>query len=227
MGKLKSLIAGTLLGAGGMYLGLQYHLLHADEGFLVVPRMPQQRLQDTYADVRDWDAATWTARPQLALAVTQYGRGDLISDGVKTKVLDNLRDSIAPLQQRLNEASGGWEPATTTRAPAPDEPKSQQTPPRRGYLPLAELFGINEQMLSSSSSGHSADDSSITPVLPTGVSTPKQVEILPSPGEFELLPEPDEVQLGPSAPIPGSKHSMDRRRSDATGGWQPLRVKPF
>lgn len=240
MGKLKSLMIGALLGAGGMYIGLQYHLLQAEEGFLIVPRMPQQRLQDTYADVRDWDAGTWTARPRVALAVTEDGRGDLISGGVTTKVLNNLRESIAPVRERLRETSGGWEPTTTTRVPpsggtsAPDtardrtHPPEQTAQPRRGFLPLAELFGINRPAQSwESSSTVLPENSSITPVLPAGAITPKQVELLPSPGEFEMLREPDDVQLGPSAPFPGLKHSMDRRRSDATGGWQPLTVKPF
>ena len=235
MGKLKSLLVGLLMGAGGMYAGLQYHLLQAEEGFLIVPRTPQQRLQDAYADVRDWDAGSWSSRPQLALAVTQDGRGDLISEGVKSNLLDSLRESLSPVRQELNDASQGWEPTTTTRAPSGEETRSgpvaaprEAAPPRRGFLPLAELFGIDERTLSEiSTSPILPDESTAPPVLPARSTKPKRVEILPSPGEFEILRRPDDSHLGPSAPIPGSKHSMDRRRSNADNGWQPLRVKPF
>ena len=235
MGKLRSLLVGLLMGAGGMYVGLQYHLLQADEGYLIVPRTPQQRLQDTYTDVRDWDAGAWTARPQLALAVTQHGRGDLISEGVKTNLLDSLRESLSPVQQELNKSSRGWEPTTTTRAPVGEESRPSQaaapheeSPPRRGFLPLAELFGINEQTLSEiRNTPILPNDSANTQVLPAGSTRPKPVEILPSPGEFEFLRGPQDFYGAPSAPVPGSKHSMDRRRSDAGSGWEPLSVKPF
>ena len=46
MGRFKSLMTGALLGAGGMYVGMQYHVLMAPEGMLLVPRTPQARLQD-------------------------------------------------------------------------------------------------------------------------------------------------------------------------------------
>ena len=110
MGRVKSLLAGVVLGAGGMYAGLQYHLLQADEGFLIVPRAPQQHLQDAYADVRQWDAAAWTARPRLSLAVTEHGRGDLIASGVSSGVIQELRKTFAPLQGQVGEVSHGWEP---------------------------------------------------------------------------------------------------------------------
>lgn len=240
MGKLKSFIAGSVLGAAGMYVGLQYHLLQADEGFLIVPRSPQGRIQDAYADIRTWDASTWTARPRLALAVTEHGRGDLISDGVASGVIDQLRDHLSPLHESLSETSSGWEPATTTntpvgtKAPTPEAvmPPTQETPAerppvRRGFMPLADLFGLGRGDASGSAETPAAEEADITPVMPAGVSNRKPVEILPSPREFEMLEGPPEVQLGPTAPLPGTLRHSDRRRTDASGGWEPLSVKSF
>ena len=127
MGKLKSLLTGLVLGAGGMYVGLQYHVVHAKEGLMMVQRMPQQSLQDAYADIRDWDATTWAARPRLALAVTEQGRGDLIRDGVTGNMLDGLRNSISPLRESLGTVapaagSGLWEPTNTTDASSTARP---------------------------------------------------------------------------------------------------------
>lgn len=237
MGRLKSLMAGVVLGAGGMYVGLQYHLVQADEGFVVVPRSPQQRLQDAYADVRQWDAATWTARPRLALAVTEHGRADLITGGVSSSVINVLRETFAPRQEQLGEVSQGWEPATTTSSPAPivspppvnarSVPPTQVDPPsvRRGFLPLAELFGISEKPAAVEQT-RPQDEHHVKPVMPAGVTRPRQVEILPPPAEYESLDGPDDTDLGPSAPIPGSVHGVDRRRSDADG-WEPLTVRSF
>lgn len=243
MGKLKSLITGAVLGAGGMYVGLQYHVLQAEEGFLVVPRSGQQRLQDAYADIRDWDAASWSTRPRLTLAVTDYGRSDLITEGVKSDLLDDLRESLLlpqrqPAEQsRLNDVSRGWEPSSTTSTPLPatervlspdSEPASPPVsePSRRGFLPLADLFGIGSSPPPESSTT-SPPVSDVTPVMPAGIRTPRQVEILPSPGDVEELNGPADVQLGPTAPLPGSKPQIDRRRTDAAGGWEPLTAQPF
>jgi hypothetical protein len=239
MGKLKSFVVGTLLGVGGTYFGLQYHVLQAEEGFLVVPRSPQQRIQDAYADVRDWDAASWAARPRLGLAVTEYGRGDLIAEGVRSEVFDELRETFPPLGQSLGRQSGetshGWEPASTSRSPAPTVRRpaadagqastspAESAPARRGFLPLADLFGLGRKPAPSDTP--SITPGRVPPVLPAGVTVPRQVEILPSPGHFESLGDPGGVELGPNAPIPGSNRKVDRRRSDA--GWVPLTVNSF
>jgi hypothetical protein len=237
MGRMKSLMAGVVLGAGGMYGGLQYHLLQAEEGLLIVPRSPQQRLQDAYADIRQWDAATWTARPRLALAVTQHGRGDLITVGASSSVIDELRETFAPLQTKLGEVSQGWEPATTGGNPAPvgtpPSVNAQSTLParsdppsvRRGFLPLAELFGIREKPRAVEPTPPQ-EEHHVTPVLPAGVTRPLEVELLPPPADYEDLGGPSDVQLGPAAPIPGSVRGADRRRSNADG-WQPLTVQSF
>lgn len=237
MGRFKSLLAGAVLGAGGMYAGLQYHLLQADEGFLIVPRAPQQRLQDAYADIRQWDAAAWSARPRLTLAVTEHGRGDLITSGVASGMIQELRNSFAPLQEHLGEVSHGWEPATTTTRPAPvaspppisahSHPPTKVDPPtvRRGFLPLADLFGIGEKP-AAAQERLVEPDPDVTPVMPAGVTRPLKVEILPPPAEYEALDPPDDVDLGPAAPLPGSLRGADLRRSDVEG-WQPLSVQSF
>lgn len=239
MGKFKTVMVGLILGAGGMYASLQYHLVRAEEGFLLMPRSPQQRMQDAYADIRDWNAATWMARPRLALAVTEEGRSDLISDGVSDSVINELRSTLGPSDEQLGEISQGWEPATTTSRPAsvgnPPPAVSRSRPQnngnasgtRRGFLPLAELFGLREAPNQNPQAQPRADNSGRTPVRPTGVTRPRQVELLPPPVEYEALQPPADVDLGPSVPIPGSTGRVDRRRSDASEGWQPLSGQSF
>jgi len=234
MGKFKSLITGTLLGAGSMYVGMQYHVLMAPEGFLMVPRTPQHRLQDAYADVRTWDAKAWATRPQLSLAVTEHGRTDLIGTGVTQGVLDKLRNSMAPLQEQLGEVSQGWEPADTSEIPDPivdrhrAEPVNESLPTRRGFLPLADLFGFGADK-TERNVGRSIlpENGSRIPVLPTATSAPPEVEFLPS---------PDDMDLGAPGQMPGRHRIHPRqsevddlstgRRADSQQGWEPLSLLP-
>ncbi len=66
-GKFKNVLVGVLLGAAGMYVVLQYHIVRANEGFLMVRRTPQQGLPDAYADIRQWSTGTWTAHSNVSL----------------------------------------------------------------------------------------------------------------------------------------------------------------
>ncbi|WP_417380939.1 hypothetical protein [Gimesia sp.] len=66
-----------LIGAGGMYAAFEYHIVQSREGWLFIPKS-QVGLQDTYADIRKWQATTWKSHPQLAQSLIQNGKGNLI-----------------------------------------------------------------------------------------------------------------------------------------------------
>jgi hypothetical protein len=227
MAKLKSLITGALLGAGGMFAGLQYHIVQAPEGFLMIPRTPHHRLQDAYADVRNWDAGVWAAHPQLAFAVTEHGRADLIQQGTTRGLLDRVRESLTPLQPLQEEGPLGWEPVNTSEAPSPGTATGTGTPlpsssgPKRGYLPLADLFGPLQKQKATDPANVVLPPESGEPrptstgaVLPTGSSKRPRVELLPS---------PDDVDLGEPAPLP-EQIRPDRRRTDASQSLQTTKA---
>lgn len=233
MGKLRSLVGGAILGAGGMYVGLQYHVLLAPEGFLMVPRAPQHSLKDSYADIQGWDAQAWAGHPQIARAVTAYKRADLIGEGVRNNLFEGLRETALPSEEQMSKTSSAWEPATAPVAPDPiPEGKvagaggssKAEGGPKRSFLPLAELFGFKastEQPAEAPSEGIGADQSNL--VLPTGTSSPPEVEFLPS---------PDEVDLGQPQPLPrrpGWRQSDvedSQRTADNHAVWEPLSAHP-
>lgn len=234
MGKLKSLITGALIGAGGMYVGLQYHVLMAPEGVIMVPRSPQSRLQDAYADIRTWDAKTWSARPRMSLAVTEFGRADLITEGAKQGVLDKLRNAITPAQEQLGEARSGWEPADLSDVPAPIPesqriaPAQDEAPVRKGFLPLADLFGFD-----SAKSERDVDRS----VLPEGdTRTNVRPAASTTPPEVEFLPPPDDIELGSPAEFPENLRNLPRQSdaqeilpeqsADNDEKWEPISLLP-
>jgi hypothetical protein len=226
MRKLKSCVTGLLLGAGGMYAGLQYHLLLASEGFLVVPRAPQHRLQDVFADIQDWDADTWAARPQVARAVTEHGRADLIEPQRLPGLLDKLRTFAAPDHQVLPEATGSPQHEKSTRVPAPiangkiaetDESTAESAVDQptfvRSVLPLAELFGLSLSEGNQDRTPSGADEPHTeTLVMPTG--TERSLEV-------EFLPPPDAVDLGQPEPFPGSSPLQWRQTDSHSEYGQP------
>ena len=74
---LYTLFFGFVLGAATTYSAFSYHLVRADEGLVLVPRQ-RASLSDAYADIRNWQANDWTQHLELAHALVEDGRGDLI-----------------------------------------------------------------------------------------------------------------------------------------------------
>ncbi|MCA9023600.1 MAG: hypothetical protein KDA86_00165 [Planctomycetaceae bacterium] len=234
MGKFKSLVTGALLGAGSMYVGLQYHVLMAPEGMMMVPRSPQASLQEAYVDIRTWDAKTWSARPRLSLAVTEYGRADLIAEGAKQGVLDKLRNAFTPVPEQLGEARSGWEPAEASGVPSPipdsqrTQPSEDQTPVRKGFLPLADLFrgdsgetdrGIDRSVMPESDSR--------TKVQPAAQTTPPEVEFLPPPDDIELgSPSQFPENLRNPARQTDAKEILPEQSADSQQKWEPVSLLP-
>lgn len=235
MGKTKIILGGAVLGAGAMYLGLQYHLLLTPEGMLLVPRSPQHSLRESYADVQDWDAQTWADHPRLALAVAEHGRADLIGEGVKSGMIDGLRSSLTPDRRQLGETSRGWEPIVPGGVPEPihdgkiagtQAAPRHRAAPRRGFLPLSELLGLRSGA-GPTRPAEVGGGGAATPVLPTGSARPPEVEFLPS---------PDDVDLGQPQPLPRRSNSQWRQSEVETdppqrsaaqqGGWEPLTMLP-
>ncbi|MBX3439039.1 MAG: hypothetical protein KF861_16230 [Planctomycetaceae bacterium] len=236
MGKAKLIFSGAVLGAAAMYVGLQYHVLLATEGFLLVPRAPQNSLGESYANVQQWDATTWAAHPRIALAVSEYGRADLLGEGTAAAVQNSL--PTIPARQQMGRTNAGWEPANSHAAPGPimdgkiartGAVAQDREQPRRGFLPLSELFGMKSGgQAQPNAPAQPGQRESMTPVVPTG-STRKP--------EVEFLPPPDNVELGRPQPFP--KNSNSRwRQSDAneadqaartaaeSSGWEPLSARP-
>ena len=92
---LYTVFFGFLLGAATTYSAFSYHLIRADEGLVLVPRQ-RASLTDAYADIRNWQANEWTQHLDLAQALVEDGRGDLIQSLNPGQLLnDFLQDASA------------------------------------------------------------------------------------------------------------------------------------
>ncbi len=217
MGKFKTVLTGVLLGAGGMYVALQYHLIRAEEGLLMVRRTPEQGLLDSYADIRQWSTGAWTSRSQVAAALTETGRSDLIVDQSLQQGERELRESLGSAIQGSDERPGGWEPSISSRSASGTGGSSIRTGSQsqtqdsdRKPSPWASLFGIRlPPGKSRIPAQRSGTDQKFAPVVPAARSNRPTVEILPS---------PDEVDLGRSAPLPGGKYYRYPQRT----GWEAI-----
>jgi hypothetical protein len=86
MRRFTTLILGALIGGSTVYAAFQYHLIHADQGHIVVPKT-RATLADSYVDVRDWRAADWVAHNILKEAVVAAGYRDLVVQPAKDELL--------------------------------------------------------------------------------------------------------------------------------------------
>lgn len=89
MGRLGTFIFGMAVGAGLLYGAMSYHVVHADDGLHLVPKLNAE-LQSTYVDIREFTPADWSQHPQLASALLQSDQRDLVDGAVD----DALRNGI-------------------------------------------------------------------------------------------------------------------------------------
>ena len=85
---------GLLVGGGVTYSAFTRHLVRADDGWHCVPNGGSS-LAGCYADVRSWTPADWAGHPQIARALVNAGKGDVVvrtsADGMFERIMDGDR----------------------------------------------------------------------------------------------------------------------------------------
>lgn len=105
MKNVKPFLLGCIAGCGIMFVALQYHVVQSHDGMQLVPRAPQATLGLAWVDVRDWDARTWSDRPEIARALVAHGSSDLITESVAREIADSGdpdQGTIGRLRSLLN-----------------------------------------------------------------------------------------------------------------------------
>jgi len=80
---------GMLLGGGTVFAAFRWHFVRADDGWHVVTNR-HSSIGDCYADVRDWTATEWTDHPQLATALVDAGKGDIVMQTSANGLIDRF-----------------------------------------------------------------------------------------------------------------------------------------
>jgi hypothetical protein len=130
MAAFKPFILGSLLGAAAVYVSLQYHVVHSDDGFYLVPRAPQASMGLAYADIRNMSNEEIAALPELSRAMSAQEARKLLassdspsSDGSSlldgTDLYDEARERLQSSDDwnSLNPAAIPKLPGTSPEAP--------------------------------------------------------------------------------------------------------------
>jgi hypothetical protein len=93
-------LGGILTGFVLLGLSYEYHFVMSDEGFLIVPKT-QSALKNIYVDIRNWSLKDWGEHPDVARALIQDGRSELITTGAARNTLEQL---VPPLSDNPDVA---------------------------------------------------------------------------------------------------------------------------
>lgn len=96
MSKVNSFFLGVLVGTITLYSAMTFHLVHAEDGIHVVPKI-SNGLRDTYVDIREFRAAQWHEHKHVALALINAGRDDLLKDSAMSNLQRTARDTLQSL----------------------------------------------------------------------------------------------------------------------------------
>jgi len=103
---VKPLLLGTLVGAGVVGFVDRYYTVQTDDGWAVVEREHQPSLLDSYADVRGWSTADWADKPELARALVNGGKQDVLIDGVGNGLLKDATDALGFAPEQSGAGNG-------------------------------------------------------------------------------------------------------------------------
>ena len=97
----KLVVAVILLALGGAltYYGLSHHIVQTADGMISVPKA-QLAVEDTYADIREWDLSEFEAHPALVRALAADGHGDLLPEQAARKRGDLLKGVVEDVLSR-------------------------------------------------------------------------------------------------------------------------------
>lgn len=94
MGKFYAFLLGLIAGMAVYHLGSSYHVIQAETGLHMVPKI-QQGWEDTYADVREYSPADWADHARLAAAIAASDNEPLKESALDSAV-DNALESLLP-----------------------------------------------------------------------------------------------------------------------------------
>jgi hypothetical protein len=81
MRRIWTFVTGIVVGGALIFAAMNYHVIRANDGLYVVPKIDAQ-LALTYADIRDFTVADWAKNSELAGALMNANRRDLVDNAI-------------------------------------------------------------------------------------------------------------------------------------------------
>ncbi len=94
MKRLMTFLCGMIVGAVLLFGALQYHVIRANDGLHLVPKL-NAKLAATYVDIRSFTLADWAQNPDLAAALINDDQHELVEEAASdalSKGLDQFFD---------------------------------------------------------------------------------------------------------------------------------------
>ena len=79
MGRISNFLLGVIVGAGAVYGSLKYHVVHAEDGMHLIPKVSSS-FDEIYVDVREFGPTDWSEHKSLAVALVQADKEDVMGD---------------------------------------------------------------------------------------------------------------------------------------------------
>jgi hypothetical protein len=96
MKRLTSFFTGMIVGAAGLYGAMTFHIVRADDGIHVVPKVTCG-LSDVYVDTRKFTVPDWYAHRGLSAAVVNAEKEYLLGDSSLTSLRHSAHGALESL----------------------------------------------------------------------------------------------------------------------------------
>ena len=93
MSRIFVFVLGVGVGVFGHFAALNYHLVRAEDGFHVIPKI-SSRLTETYVDIRQFDLSDWNEHKTLAAAIVREDKTGLLKDAADTSLQNSLNTVV-------------------------------------------------------------------------------------------------------------------------------------
>ncbi|MDP6444555.1 MAG: hypothetical protein QGG36_06125 [Pirellulaceae bacterium] len=95
MHRISWFVFGFLVGMAALFTSQKYHIVQAEDGIHMVPRVASG-YDDIYVDVRKFEIADWSDHQSVAMALMEDGKGEIVKDAavgsVRRQVDEFFRD---------------------------------------------------------------------------------------------------------------------------------------
>ncbi len=97
MQRISTFLFGVAVGGALVFFGQRYHVVRTEKGFETVPKL-SSGFNDTYVDVRKFQAADWEKHKELAAAIVHAKKDYLLTDSASDQTRQGIGRFVDQLQ---------------------------------------------------------------------------------------------------------------------------------
>ena len=98
MSRLGALILGVMVGAGGVYGSLNYHVVRNADGYNMVRKL-ETTFEETYIDARQFGVSDWFEHPQVVKAIVKADKKDLLGEAAADSLAETVSGALDKLRK--------------------------------------------------------------------------------------------------------------------------------